>query len=595
MTQKLPSAMRLPSALLAVLISGPCLIAADQDELSSPQSPLRGHIERFQADRDSVANVFTVSLSSERRSRFEQLYRDWLGVLERLDFDGLGQDGRIDYILFQNYLAHELRQLGLDARAQDEASALVPFAPKILELEEHRRHFEPVDPAAMAGQLNQLKKQVDEVRRSVEAALGTAEPPGELSRLVAKKTLVNRAAGYVHRLSNALGEWFTFYNGYDPIFTWWVAEPHQALRTSLQDYATFLRERVVGVKQKDDKAIVGDPIGREGLMSELAYAMIPYTPEELIAIAEREFAWCETEMRRASQELGYGDDWLRALEHVKTLYVEPGKQPQLIHDLALEAIAFLDEHDLVTVPQLARDSWRMEMMTPERQLQTPFFTGGEVISVSFPTNSMEHEAKLMSLRGNNIHFSRATVHHELIPGHHLQAFMTSRYRTYRSLFGTPFWGEGWALYWEMLLWDLHFAKSPENEIGMLFWRMHRCARIIFSLSFHLEKMTPDECIDFLVKRVGHERDNASAEVRRSFSGSYSPLYQCAYMLGGLQIRALHRELVDSGKMTNRAFHDAILKENSIPIEMVRASLTKQPLSRDFASSWKFYGELASGR
>ena len=51
---------------------------------------------------------------------------------------------------------------------------------------------------------------------------------------------------------------------------------------------------------------------------------------------------------------------------------------------------------------------------------------------------------------------------------------------------------------------------------MLFWRMHRCARIIFSLSFHLGKMTPQECIDFLVDKVGHERDNATAEVRRSF-------------------------------------------------------------------------------
>jgi uncharacterized protein (DUF885 family) len=57
----------------------------------------------------------------------------------------------------------------------------------------------------------------------------------------------------------------------------------------------------------------------------------------------------------------------------------------------------------------------------------------------------------------------------------------------------------------------------------------------------------------------------------------------------LQLRALHRDLVDSGKMTNRAFHDAVLKENRIPIEMVRASLAKQPLSRDFVSCWKFYG------
>jgi hypothetical protein len=296
-------------------------------------------------------------------------------------------------------------------------------------------------------------------------------------------------------------------------------------------------------------------------------------------------------MRRASRDLGYGDDWRKALEYVKTLHVEPGKQPELIKELALEAIAFVDQHDLVTVPQLARDTWRMEMMTPEQQLVSPFFLGGESILVSYPTNTMAHEQKMMSMRGNNIHFSRATVHHELIPGHHLQGFMAARYRAHRALFSTPFWTEGWALYWEMLLWDMNFARSPENRIGMLFWRMHRCARIIFSLSFHLEKMTPQECIDLLVKRVGHEVDNATAEVRRSFAGNYGPLYQCAYLLGGLQIRAMHKELVDSGKMTNRAFHDAILKENRIPIEMVRASLTKQRLTRDFSSSWKFYAGL----
>ncbi len=104
-----------------------------------------------------------------------------------------------------------------------------------------------------------------------------------------------------------------------------------------------------------------------------------------------------------------------------------------------------------------------------------------------------------------------------------------------------------------------------------------------SLGFHLEQMTPEQCIDLLVKRVGHELDNATAEVRRSFNGTYGPLYQCAYLLGGLQFRALHKELVESGKMTNRAFHDFILKENRIPVEMVRALLIKQKLARDFLS------------
>ena len=65
--------------------------------------------------------------------------------------------------------------------------------------------------------------------------------------------------------------------------------------------------------------------------------------------------------------------------------------------------------------------------------------------------------------------------------------------------------------------------------------------------------------------------------------------------GGLQFRALHKDLVESGKLTNRAFHDAVLKENRIPVEMVRALLSGQPLTRDFKSSWKFYGPNPGAR
>ncbi len=247
---------------------------------------------------------------------------------------------------------------------------------------------------------------------------------------------------------------------------------------------------------------------------------------------------------------------------------------------------------MITIPPLVRGAWRMAMMSPEAQLTSPFFLGGESIIVSFPTMGMSHEAKLMSMRGNNIHFCRATVFHELIPGHNLQQFMTTRYKTYRRLFNTPFWTEGWALYWELLLWDRGFARSPENRIGMLFWHMHRCARITFSLSFHLEKMTPQQCIDLLVNQVGHERDNATAEVRRSFAGMYGPLYQAAYLLGGLQLRALHREVVETGKMSDRDFHDAILKENGLPIDMVRALVTGRKLTADYKPDWKFYGPIA---
>jgi hypothetical protein len=48
-------------------------------------------------------------------------------------------------------------------------------------------------------------------------------------------------------------------------------------------------------------------------------------------------------------------------------------------------------------------------------------------------------------------------------------------------------------------------------------------------------------------------------------------------------------------MTDRAFHDTILKENRIPIEMARAILTKQKLTRDFKTNWKFYGPIPGAR
>ena len=70
--------------------------------------------------------------------------------------------------------------------------------------------------------------------------------------------------------------------------------------------------------------------------------MISYSPEELIELAQTELRWCENEMKKAAREMGHGDDWRAALEHVKTMYVEPGKQPALIRDLALEAVEYMD-------------------------------------------------------------------------------------------------------------------------------------------------------------------------------------------------------------------------------------------------------------
>ncbi len=557
-------------------------------------NPVQALIERYSADHDTLTSVYTDPLSPTTRDRMSRFNKTWRMQLEAVHFAALDQEGKADYLLLANHLIREEHQLALTVSLWKEVEPLLPIGPAIFAFEDSKRRVEQPNGEKIAGQLNLMTAAITARRKELEARLGRdSTRPSRIASW--------RAADDLDQLRDQLHHWFEFYNGYDPSFTWWVAQPYKETDESMKGYAAFLREKVAGITP-DDKTgapgdgslsqawkttVIGTPVGREALMAQLSDEMIPYTPEELIAMAKEQLAWCRQEMLRNSREMGYGDDWRKALEKVKNSYVEPGKQPQLIRDLAVEGAEFAEKHDLVTVPELAKETWRTEMMTPDRQLVNPFFTGGDTISISYPTDTMTFDQRLMSMRGNNPSFAHATVFHELIPGHWLQKFTTARYRPYRQLFFTGFWIEGNAFYWEMNFWDHGFDATPEQRIGALFWRMHRCARVIFSLSFHLGLMTPQQAIDFLVDEVGHERDNAIAEVRRSFNGNDGPLYQCAYMLGALQFRALHHELVDSGKMTDRQYHDAILRENMMPVEILRAILTDQKLTPDFKSSWRF--------
>lgn len=543
--------------------------------LATPSDRMPAVLFRFYADRSALERRFPVFYSPRHREKVGAFLDAWHGALDELPFEEFGASDRLDWLLFKNLLEREREHLGRDAERFAEVAPLLPFATDLMQLEDARRDHTDPDPPAIADRLDAALTQLKQLRKRVE---GSDKPK-------VSPTVAYRTAEIIDRLKSMLADWYQFREGYDPLFTWWCAAPYEALNVGLEEYAAAIRKHLAGAEDKE--AIVGDPVGRDALIADLRSNFIPYTPEELIAIGERERQWCLTELRKAAQEMGFGDDYRAAIEAVKNDHALPGQQVTLVRDLAWEATEYVEANDLLTVPELAQDGWRMLMMSPERQKVAPFFLGGEAIIVSFPTDEMDHAWKKMSMRGNNKHFSRATVQHELIPGHYMQSFFQERYRPYRRLFRTPFWIEGWTLHWEMLLWDRNFPRTPQERIGMLFWRLHRCARVVFSLSFHLGQMSPEECVAMLTEEVRHEKENARAEVRRSFQGGYDPLYQAAYLIGGLQVRALHQEVVGSGRLTHRQFHDRFLRENQMPIPALRALLLDLPLERDTILDWRF--------
>ena len=41
--------------------------------------------------------------------------------------------------------------------------------------------------------------------------------------------------------------WYNFYDGYDPLFTWWIQEPYKGVDEGLQSYADYLRQKMGAV------------------------------------------------------------------------------------------------------------------------------------------------------------------------------------------------------------------------------------------------------------------------------------------------------------------------------------------------------------
>lgn len=89
-----------------------------------------------------------------------------------------------------------------------------------------------------------------------------------------------------------------------------------------------------------------------------------------------------------------------------------------------------------------------------------------------------------------------TVHHEGVPGHHLQmggavAARSELNAWRRTRAGTSGHFEGWALYAERLMGELGFLDDPGDRLGMLDAQRMRAARVVLDIGVHLGKRRPD--------------------------------------------------------------------------------------------------------
>ena len=224
-------------------------------------SEMRGRIDRYGADLGSLARLYPIEYSPNRRGRMAQHLQQTLAELLELEpeFAGFEQAAKLDYILFKNHLTLELRKLEAAAVKAEQIAELLPFAPAIIALEEARRLLQPQDAKACAGQVAAVPDSIGEITARLTAEGAAASGARDVKAQIRGR----RAAATAEALARHLREWSEHYIGWDPEFSWWLKAPVAAALGALEGYAWFLRETLVGYGEGEEEPVIGDPIGRE--------------------------------------------------------------------------------------------------------------------------------------------------------------------------------------------------------------------------------------------------------------------------------------------------------------------------------------------
>ena len=186
-----------------------CGLGTDGSPLDTGTSELRPVIERYEVELRNLNRVYAILGSAVRQGKMEKFYADQLQLLEKINFDALSQEGKVDYLLLRERLRREERQLANENKQDSEVAALIPFQQTIIGFEEARRRMETVDPQKCAGELVRLTTDVTNAKSGVAS-------------LKAPPAVMNRAAIRLEQLRGTMRSWYNFYALYDPKFAWWV-------------------------------------------------------------------------------------------------------------------------------------------------------------------------------------------------------------------------------------------------------------------------------------------------------------------------------------------------------------------------------------
>ncbi len=169
----------------------------------------------------------------------------------------------------------------------------------------------------------------------------------------------------------------------------------------------------------------------------------------------------------------------------------------------------------------------------------------------------------------------AIAYHEGVPGHHLQFSIA------QELTGLPpfrkydldlnAYTEGWAFYSEGLGKEVGFYQDPYSEYGRLQNEIWRAVRWVVDTGVHSQHWTRQQMVDYFHQHTAMDDQNIDTEVDRYIAW---PAQALSYKMGQMKILELRERAQKQlgAKFDLRAFHDAVLDQGPLPLDLLEAKI-----------------------
>lgn len=294
------------------------------------------------------------------------------------------------------------------------------------------------------------------------------------------------------------------------------------------------------------------------------FTTLDLSPDEIHQIGLREVAKIRARMEEQKAKAGFTGDLSAFLAFLRT---DPQFYAKTPEELLMRAAWIAKRFDARAGEYFGRIPRARFAIRPVPDDIAPFYTAGRGGPGGYLLNTY-------NLPSRALYSLPALTLHESDPGHSWQMSLASeqdglpdfRRETYISAFG-----EGWALYTELLGEEMGIYETPYEVFGMLSYQMWRAARLVVDTGVHSKGWTREQAIQFMLENTALAEHEVTTEVDRYISW---PGQALSYYLGEMAIveaRATAEKALGD-KFDIRHFHDAVLQLGSVPLPVLTAHI-----------------------